>query len=225
MWNILGKIIFVCIIAAMHELLVTWMNWVAEWGYGGVVLLMAMESSIIPVPSEVVVPPAAIMAAQGQHGMSMGGVVLAGTIGSYIGSCIMYAAALWLGRPLVLRYGKWFFLPQAKVEAAERFMCRYTAPGIFFARFLPVVRHLISIPAGLAKVNFFVFSLATITGSALWCCALAWFGDKIGREHPQLLQSPEHLSDAVRGEMHLLLGGILLLIFLYVLAQYLCRRR
>ena len=97
----------------MHEWLVVWMKWVADWGYGGVVLLMSMESSVFPVPSEVVVPPAAILAARGDGGMNMWGVVLAGTLGSYLGSCITYAAALWLGRPLVLRYGKWFFVSQA----------------------------------------------------------------------------------------------------------------
>ena len=208
----------------MHEWLVVWMKWVADWGYGGVVLLMSMESSVFPVPSEVVVPPAAILAARGDGDMNMWGVVLAGTFGSYLGSCITYAAALWLGRPLVLRYGKWFFVSQAKVEAAERFMRRYTAPGIFFARFLPVVRHLISIPAGLARVNFLIFSFATITGSALWCYALAWFGARIGREHPHLLDSPETLLTAMHGEMHLVITGIFLLAILYALAQYLCRR-
>ncbi len=208
----------------MHEWLVTWMNWVADWGYGGVALLMAMESSIFPVPSEVVVPPAAIIATREGGSMTMWGVILASTIGSYLGSCITYAAALWLGRPLILKYGKWFFMRRAKVEAAERFMQRYTAPGIFFARFLPVVRHLISIPAGMARVNFFVFSLATITGSALWCSALAWFGAKIGKEHPQLLNSPENLMATMREEMHLLIPGILLLILLYALAQHLCRK-
>lgn len=208
----------------MHEWLVTWMNWVADWGYGGVALLMAMESSIFPVPSEVVVPPAAIIATREGGSMTMWGVILASTIGSYLGSCITYAAALWLGRPLILKYGKWFFMSRAKVEAAERFMQRYTAPGIFFARFLPVVRHLISIPAGMARVNFFVFSLATITGSALWCSALAWFGAKIGKEHPQLLNSPENLMATMREEMHLLIPGILLLILLYALAQHLCRK-
>ena len=208
----------------MHEWLVTWMNWVADWGYGGVALLMAMESSIFPVPSEVVVPPAAIIATREGGSMTMWGVILASTIGSYLGSCITYAAALWLGRPLILKYGKWFFMSRAKVEAAERFMQRYTAPGIFFARFLPVVRHLISIPAGMARVNFFVFSLATITGSALWCSALAWFGAKIGKEHPQLLNSPENLMATMREEMHLLIPGILLLILLYARAQHLCRK-
>ena len=207
----------------MHDLLVIWMQWVAEWGYAGVALLMAMESSILPVPSEVVVPPAAILAAQG-GGMSFWGVVAAGAIGSYIGSCAMYALALWVGRPFILRFGKWFMMPPHKVEVAELFMQRYSAPGIFFSRFLPVVRHLISIPAGLARVNFAVFSAVTLLGSALWCAVLAWFGDKVGREHPGILNSPEELIDAIKDETGLIIAGILLLAALYVLMRLMTRR-
>lgn len=208
---------------AMHEWFVIWMQWVEQWGYWGVVLLMAMESSITPVPSEVVVPPAAIMAAQG-GGMSFWGVVAAGTVGSYLGSCIMYGVSLWLGRPFILRYGKWFFMPPHKVEKAELFMNRYSVPGIFFSRFLPVVRHLISIPAGVAKVSFVPFSVATILGSAIWCAVLAWFGDKVGQAHPDILRSPDALLRAVQDETGLIVGGVLLLAVLYALMRYLTRR-
>lgn len=209
----------------MHEFLVVWMQWVEQWGYVGVALLMAMESSILPVPSEVVVPPAAILAAQSGGGMSFWGVILAGTVGSYLGSCIMYAMALWVGRPFILRFGRWFFMPRQKVETAELFMQRYSVPGIFFSRFLPVVRHLISIPAGLARVNFVSFSIVTILGSALWCAVLAWFGDKVGRDHPGILHSPEELVQAVKDETGLIVVGILLLALLYGLMRYLSRRK
>ena len=209
----------------MHEFLVVWMQWVEQWGYVGVALLMAMESSILPVPSEVVVPPAAILAAQSGGGMSFWGVILAGTVGSYLGSCIMYAMALWVGRPFILRFGRWFFMPRQKVETAELFMQRYSVPGIFFSRFLPVVRHLISIPAGLARVNFVSFSVVTILGSALWCAVLAWFGDKVGRDHPGILHSPEELVQAVKDETGLIVAGILLLALLYGLMRYLSRRK
>ena len=209
----------------MHEWLVIWMQWVADLGYTGVALLMAMESSILPVPSEVVVPPAAILAAHPGGMMSFWGVVAAGTIGSYIGSCVMYAAALWVGRPFILRFGKWFFMPEHKVAKAELFMQRYSAPGIFFSRFLPVVRHLISIPAGLARVNFLTFSLATLAGSAMWCAVLAWFGDKIGREHPDILKSPENLIHAVKDETGLIVGGVLLLAALYALMRWMTREK
>lgn len=209
----------------MHELIVLWMSWVEQWGYWGVGLLMAMESSILPVPSEVVVPPAAILAAQGDAGMNFWGVVLAGTIGSYVGSVIMYLCALWIGRPFIYRFGKYFFMPRHKVETAERFMNQYSTAGIFFSRFLPVIRHLISIPAGMARVNFTWFSIATITGSAIWCTVLAWFGDKVGARNPDILNSPEALIAAVKAESHLIVLGVLLLAGLYALMKYLTREK
>lgn len=211
--------------APVHDLLIIWMGWVESWGYWGVILLMAMESSILPVPSEVVVPPAAIMATQPASGMSFWGVVLAGTIGSYLGSVVMYLTALWVGRPIVLRFGKYFFMPPHKVETAERFMNKYSTAGIFFSRFLPVIRHLISIPAGLARVHFGMFSLTTILGSAIWCTVLAWFGDKVGREHPGILETPENLIAAVKDESHLIVAGVLLLALLYALMKYMTREK
>lgn len=209
----------------MHDLLIIWMGWVESWGYWGVILLMAMESSILPVPSEVVVPPAAIMATLPGSDMSFWGVVLAGTVGSYVGSVIMYLMALWVGRPVVLRFGKYFFMPPHKVETAERFMNKYSTAGIFFSRFLPVIRHLISIPAGLARVHFGMFSLTTLSGSAIWCAVLAWFGDKVGKEHPGILNSPEDLVAAVKDESHLIVAGVLLLAVLYTLMKYLTREK
>lgn len=209
----------------MHDFLVLCMQWIQDWGYWGVCALMAMESSILPVPSEIVVPPAAIAATQPGATMTFWGVVLAGTVGSYLGSCCMYFCALLLGRPLVLRFGKYFFMPPHKVEKAEKFMQEYSTAGIFFARFLPVIRHLISIPAGLARVNFLTFSLATIIGSAIWCAVLAWFGDKVGTEHPGLMESPEALVEAVKHESHLVVLGVLLLAVLYGIMKYMTREK
>ncbi|MEO7098154.1 MAG: DedA family protein [Luteolibacter sp.] len=163
----------------MQTLIETWFGWVHNWGYGGVVLLMAMESSIFPVPSELVIPPAAILAAQGGS-MSLTGVILAGTFGSWLGSAITYWTAFFVGRPIVMRFGKLFMMPPAKVERAERFMHRYEGGGIFFARLLPVIRHLISIPAGMIRMGFLKFSVLTVIGSALWCCVLAVLGQKVG---------------------------------------------
>lgn len=163
----------------MQSLIETWFHWVHEWGYGGVVLLMAMESSIFPVPSELVVPPAAILAAQGGE-MSVTGVVVAGTFGSWLGSAITYWVAFWVGRPVVMRFGKYFFMPVEKVLRAERFMHRYESGGIFFARLLPVIRHLISIPAGIIRMGFLKFSMLTVIGSALWCWVLAVLGQRVG---------------------------------------------
>ncbi len=179
----------------MQSLIETWFHWVHEWGYGGVILLMAMESSIFPVPSELVVPPAAILAAQGSGNMSVFGVILAGTFGSWLGSAITYWTAFLVGRPVVLRYGKYFFMPVVKVLRAERFMHRYESGGVFFARLLPVIRHLISIPAGIIGMGFAKFSALTIIGSALWCWVLAALGRKVGNQ-----LDPQQLAALRKGE-------------------------
>ena len=175
----------------MHELISLWMSWVQDWGYAGVIVLMAMESSIFPVPSEVVIPPAAILSAQEGASMSFWGVVAAGTFGSWLGSAITYAVARIVGRPVIMRWGKFFFMPPHKVEKAEIFLQRYEVSGVFFARLLPVIRHLISIPAGIVRMGFGIFSLVTVLGSFAWCTVLAWYGHCIGERHPELLKSPE----------------------------------
>src|SRR6476646_4379193 len=172
----------------MHHLLETWFSWVLTGGYLGIVILMAMESSIFPVPSEVVIPPAAFLAAQGH--LNFRGVIIAGTVGSYLGSAITYWVSRLLGRPLILRYGRFVLLTQEKLERAEVWLDRYEGGGVFFARLLPVIRHLISIPAGLIKMGFVIFSLVTIAGSAIWCYVLAYLGDEAFRVEPKLLENP-----------------------------------
>lgn len=158
-----------------------YMHTLDSWGYGGVALLMAMESTIVPIPSEVIIPPAAHLAyTQGK--MSVVGVVIAGVIGSWIGATIMYWASRWAGRPIVLKYGKYFLIKPEKVEAAERWATQFGSFGVFFSRLLPVVRHLIGIPAGVVRMNFGLYSLYTILGSALWCSVLAWLGIKAGQD-------------------------------------------
>ena len=161
----------------MQSLIETWFSWVHNWGYGGVVILMAMESSVFPVPSELVIPPAAILAAQGGS-MTLPGVILAGTFGSWLGSAITYWVSRAVGRPVIMKFGKYFLMPPAKVERAERFMHRYEGGGIFFARLLPVIRHLISIPAGIIRMSFLKFSVLTVIGSAIWSGCWRFLGRK-----------------------------------------------
>lgn len=201
----------------LHSWVVVWFGLVRDWGYLGIVLLMAMESSIFPVPSEVVIPPAAYWAAQGRY--DFWGVVLAGTVGSYIGSAVMYWVARWIGRPLVLRHGKYFFVPEAKLLRAERWLARYEAGGIFFARLLPVVRHLIGIPAGIVRMNFKLYSLMTVTGSALWCWVLAGFGSKVIGDRPELLNDPGQLMAVLTDRFHWFVGLVLVLVVLYVVVM------
>ena len=211
----------------LHQLLHTWLGWVENWGYLGVIILMAMESSIFPVPSEVVIPPAAILAASNGK-MSLLGVILAGTFGSWLGSAITYWVALLVGRPIVEKWGKYFFVPPDKLARAERFMHRYEAGGIFFARLLPVIRHLISIPAGIIRMGFGKFSAMTIAGSAIWCTVLAWLGGTgsgpvaPGPENPL---DPEKLVAAVKHESHLVIGIVLLVCILYFVGMKLYRAK
>lgn len=199
----------------LHQFILTWFQWVQDWGYLGVIILMAMESSIFPVPSEVVMPPAAFLAAQGK--LSLWGVILAGTFGSWLGSAITYAISRWLGRPFVLRFGKYFFISPEKLERAEVFMQRYEAGGIFFARLLPVVRHLISIPAGIVRMPFGKFSAMTIIGSFIWCAILSWYGKGIAERNPDLMKDPEAMIHAIKHESLGIIAGIAVIGVLYFL--------
>jgi membrane protein DedA with SNARE-associated domain len=142
---------------------------------------MAMESTIVPLPSEVIIPPAAYLA-HSKGIMSVWGVVLAGTAGSWVGSAIMYWAARWAGRPLILKYGRFLLISPGKIVAAEKWAARFGSFGVFFSRLLPVVRHLIGIPAGIVKMPFGLYSLYTLIGSGLWCSILAWLGIVAGKD-------------------------------------------
>ncbi|MEO8438818.1 MAG: DedA family protein [Spartobacteria bacterium] len=199
----------------MHHLLEIWFGWVLHGGYLGIILLMAMESSIFPVPSEIVIPPAAFLAAQGH--LSFTGVILAGTLGSYLGSAITYWVALVVGRPVVQRFGKYFFIPAEKLERAEIWLQRYEAGGVFFARLLPVIRHLISIPAGIVRMNFWVFSAVTIIGSALWCTVLAYLGDRAYRAQPDLLSNPDAMMQFIKAQSFWIVIFAAALAVLYIL--------
>ena len=203
----------------MHHLLQIWLGWVQDGGYLGVIALMAMESSIFPVPSEVVIPPAAFMAAQPGSSMSLPGVIVAGTFGSWLGAAITYWISLWLGRFLVVKWGRFFLINEEKLVRAEQWVHRYEAGGIFFARLLPVIRHLISIPAGIVRMNFTVFSVMTVIGSAIWCSVLAWFGHKMAREHPGLMSDPTELVHAIKHQSIWIIGFVAVFCLLYFLVM------
>ena len=209
----------------LHDLIHVWFGWVQDWGYLGVVVLMAMESSIFPVPSEIVIPPAAIVATAGDSEMTLAGVILAGTFGSWLGAAITYWVSRGVGRVLVLRCGRWVHITEDKLERAERFVHRYESGGIFFARLLPVIRHLISIPAGIIRMDFLRFSAMTVVGSAIWCSLLAWLGHRVGRANPDLLGDPEALVHAVKTESVPILIAIVGVCVLYVLAMKLTAPR
>ena len=148
--------------------------------YWTIMLLMAIESSFIPFPSEVVVPPAAYMAAATGE-MNIWLVVFFATLGALIGAFVNYGLALWLGKPIVYRFansrlGHMCLLDEQKVVKAEQFFVRYGAVATLVGRLVPAVRQLISITAGLAKMNIAKFALYTSIGAGLWNCVLAALG-------------------------------------------------
>jgi len=170
-------------------------------GYPLVILLMAMESSFFPLPSEVVILPAAYLVCTNCN-MSILGISLAGAIGSWLGSSLMYALALLFGRPFILRYGTYILLPPKKLEAAERWAEKFGSIGVFVSRFLPVIRHIIGIPAGVVRMNYLKFSLYTFLGSFIWCGILTWTGVMIARD----MQQEENVVQT----LSLWLGGLAL---------------
>jgi membrane protein DedA with SNARE-associated domain len=213
-----------------HSLFSSWLGFVEHWGYAGVFLLMALESTVFPIPSEIIVPPAAYLATRGSlagsagGGMSVPGVVLAATLGSWLGAALSYGAARAIGRPLILRYGRYVFVPEEKWHLAERWIQEFAAGGVFFARLLPVLRHLVSLPAGAARMRFSTFTLMTLTGSALWCTVLAWFGRQVLGDQPDLRTRPDALTHVLREKLLWFVVAAAVFLLLYVAVHVIGRR-
>jgi membrane protein DedA with SNARE-associated domain len=176
-------------------------------GYSVIVLLMAIESSVAPLPSEVIIPPAAHLAYTNQIPLSLWGIVIAGALGSWLGATIMYWFSRLAGRPLVMRYGWFVMISPEKVEKAERWSAHYGSMGIFISRLLPVVRHLIGIPAGIVRMNYLKFSIFTLLGSAIWCSVLCYVGIKAGQDE-QLMKGEYHRVTLWLAGAMLVLGGL-----------------
>ena len=174
----------------IHTVIQWLLSTIGAMGYHGILLLMAMESSIIPVPSELVMPPAGYLAHQGS--MNMAVVILCGTVGSLIGAYINYFVSHYLGRPLILKYGKYVLIPPDKFERVERFFLQHGEISTFIGRLLPVIRHLISIPAGVAGMNHLKFSLYTLLGAGIWCTILTVIGYVIGEKQQLIMQYSHH---------------------------------
>ncbi len=170
----------------MHEMIVLLVKSIGTMGYPGIFLLMAMESSVIPIPSELVMPPAGYLAQQGN--MNVWIAILWGTFGSLVGAYANYFAAHYLGRPLLLKYGKYVWITEEKFAKVETFFQRHGEISTFIGRLLPVIRHLISLPAGLAGMNHLKFSLYTLLGAGLWVSILTWIGYFIGSNQELIMK-------------------------------------
>ncbi len=170
----------------MHAAVQWLVETIGAMGYPGIFLLMAMESSVFPVPSELVMPPAGYLAQQGK--MNMLAAIVCGTAGSLIGAYANYYAAHYLGRPLLLKYGKYVFITEEKFAKVERFFKDHGEISTFIGRLLPVVRHLISLPAGLAGMNHLKFSIYTLLGAGIWVTVLTFIGYFIGSNQELIMK-------------------------------------
>lgn len=165
---------------------------VVDFGYIGIIIMMAVESSFIPFPSEIVMIPAGYAAQKGDMSLSL--VLISGFSGSMIGAWINYFLAMSLGRRFLYRYGKYFFMGPEILDKMQEFFQKHGSVSTFTGRLIPGVRQLISIPAGLYKMNFGLFSLYTFLGAGLWSTILVLLGYFLG-ENEELIK--EYLHELV----------------------------
>lgn len=155
-------------------------NTIGRWGYAGIFILMFLESSFFPFPSEVVMIPAGFLAYEGKMNLAL--AVIWGTLGSYSGALFNYFLAERLGRKFLVRYGRYFFINEMRLVKIERFFQRHGPISTFNGRLIPGLRQYISLPAGLGRMDLAKFSLCTILGAGIWTSILASLGFFIGKE-------------------------------------------
>lgn len=164
------------------ELLHQFIDWILatvhDWGYLGIFILMGLESTVLPVPSEAVLIPAGYLAYQGKMSFSL--IVLASTSGSLAGATLNYMFALWVGRPFLERWGRYFFVRQELLHKTDAFFRKHGAISTFTGRLIPGIRHLISLPAGLTRMHYGKFAFYTCLGAGIWSAILTAMGWYIG---------------------------------------------
>ena len=202
------------------------------WGLLFIFVFMTIESSFVPFPSEVVMIPAGFLAARGELGIGspLGAVWVAiavGVLGSLAGAYVNYYLALWVGKPFLEKYGKWFFLKPAALERACEVFNKYGAATTFVCRMVPAIRQLISIPAGIAKMPLGSFTLFTGLGAGVWTTILAFVGYGLGKSAGDItyLELCTKGKEMAAANLPLVIGGALALAGLYVLISKLVMRR
>jgi membrane protein DedA with SNARE-associated domain len=188
---------------------------IGELGYAGVVLLMAIESACIPLPSEVILPFAGYLVYAGRFRLLW--VALWGAVGCNVGSAVAYAVGYYGGRPLAEKYGRWVLLSRHDLDIADRWFKDYGNSTVFFSRLLPVVRTFIALPAGIARMPFLRFNVYTFLGSLPWCWLLAYAGLRLG-EHWKSIREYLHRFD-------LIVGLVILAALAYFVWSHFPRRR
>ncbi|HXQ29764.1 MAG TPA: DedA family protein [Gemmatimonadales bacterium] len=197
----------------MLDRLVQWLlQSLLHLGYPGITALMALESSVVPVPAELVMPPAGYWVAKGE--MHFLPALGCGVLGSVLGALASYAVAHWLGRGLVRRFGKYVLVSERSLERSERYFAEHGEISVFLARLVPVLRHLISIPAGLARMSLPRFVLYTAVGAGIWCAILTEIGYVLGQSEG-VLQN-EEVRRYVGRILAVVLPLMVLVVVLYV---------
>ena len=202
------------------------------WGLLFIFVFMAIESSFVPFPSEVVMIPAGFLAARGEMGIGspLGAVwvaIAAGVAGSLAGAYVNYFLALWVGKPFLEKYGKWFFLKPEALERACEVFNRYGAATTFVCRMVPAIRQLISIPAGIARMPLGSFTLFTALGAGVWTAILAFVGYGLGKSAGDItyLELCTKGREMAASHLPLVIGVAVVLGGLYVLASKLAMGR
>jgi len=192
------------------------------WKFALVFTFMAVESSFIPFPSEVVMIPAGFLAARGElaamdPASALVLCVAVGVAGSLVGAYVNYFLALWVGKPFLEKYGKWLFLPPAALERSCEVFNRYGAATTFVCRMVPAIRQLISIPAGISRMPLWSFTLFTSLGAGIWTAILAAAGYALGRSAGDItyLELCRRGRDMAMSHLPLVIGGALLLVGLH----------
>jgi len=171
---------------------------IGSLGYPGVVMLMAIESACIPLPSEVIMPFSGYLVYKGTFNLHLAS--LAGALGCAVGSALAYWVGIRGGRPFIERYGRYILIRHQDLDRADAWFARCGEWAVFISRLLPVIRTFISLPAGIARMNFPRFLIYSFVGSVPWCYFLAWVGQKLG-ENWQSIKTYFHGADTVIGVM------------------------
>ncbi len=187
-------------------------------GYPGIFFLMMLESMVFPVPSEAVMPFAGFLIVDGQFTFT--GTIIASTLGSIVGSLISYAIGFYGGKPFIQRFGKYLLLNTHHLEVSQRFFDKNGQITILISRFIPVVRHLISIPAGFGKMNLLKFSVYTIIGAGLWNAFLAFVGFKLKSNWAEVMKYSHIIDLVVVGIL-----GVAVIYYLYKIYLSLAKKR
>jgi len=170
---------------------------VSSIGYPGIAILMMLESMVAPVPSEAVMPFVGFLVYAGKFNLIF--VIIASSIGSILGSLVSYYVGFYGGKPLVLKVGKYLLLEEKHLDLATAFFQKYGSITIFVSRFVPVMRHLISIPAGIGKMNKKKFFVYTLAGATIWNSILVYFGIRLGEKWTEISKYSEMLDVAIIG--------------------------